>query len=93
MADPIFNRAAELDSPAWDAAAVTPADANLPRFPTTGLYVGTVGDVAVKMSGGTTVTFAAVPAGTTLAIRVDQVLATGTATGALRTGIVALYHS
>ena len=93
MADPIHNRAAALDTPAWDAAAVTPADADLPRAPTQALYIGTDGDVSVQRAGGGVVTFAGLVAGTILPIRVDRVRATNTASGAGRTGILALYHS
>lgn len=88
MADALFNRDAGLESPAWDAAAVTAADANLPRFPTRGLYVGGAGNVVVYMAGRASdapVTFVAL-AGTILPIRVDQVRAGSTATS-----IVALY--
>ena len=89
MADAIFNRASTLESPAWDAAAVTPNDsADLPRVATRALWIGGGdGTLSVVMSGGTTVAFAGVADGTLLPIRVDRVRATGT--GA--TGIVALY--
>lgn len=88
MADSKFNAAATLESPAWDARAVTLADADLPRAPTTGLYVGGAGNVVVKMaSGQDDVSFAGVPAGTILPIRVDQVKTASTASN-----IVALYH-
>lgn len=43
-----------------------------------GLYVGTSGDVAVTMYGGGNVTFANVPAGTILPVRVTVVLNSGT---------------
>jgi hypothetical protein len=88
MADPIFNHAAELDSPVWEARAITPNDgANLPVFPTRGLYVGEGGNISVIMAGGTTLTFAGVGSGAILPIRVDRVRATGTTAGS----IVALY--
>lgn len=87
MADATFNRAAELDSPAWDATAVTAADSDLARIPTRGVYVGGAGNLAVKMAGGTTLTFTGVAAGTILPIRVDQIRSTSTTA----TAIVALY--
>lgn len=88
MSDAILNAAADYSSPAWTAAAVTPADADLPTLPTKGLYVGGAGNVAVVMAGGgAAVTFSGVSAGTVLAIRVDRVNATNTTA----TAIVALY--
>jgi hypothetical protein len=68
-------------------AAVTKSDTTiLPH--TRGLYVGVIGDVAVRGAlDGDTVTFVGVPAGTTLPIRVDQVLSTGTTAAS----IVALF--
>ena len=88
MADPLLNRAAELDSPAWDAAAVTPNNStDLPRAPTRGLYTGSGGDISVIMAGGTTVLFADTAPGSVLAVRVDRVRVTDT----VATGIVALY--
>jgi hypothetical protein len=60
-----------LDSPATWASAVVPSD-------TDDLYVGGTGDVRVRMRGGNDVTFAAVPTGTVLPIRVTRVFLTGT---------------
>ncbi len=61
------------------AAAVTKSDATVFTNPTGALWVGGVGDVAVRMYGNaTSVTFTAVPAGSLLPITVDQVLSTGT---------------
>lgn len=87
MADATFNRAAELDSPAWDAVAVTPSDANdLARVATRALWIGGAGSVSVNMSGaGEAIVFAGVQG--LIPIRVDRVLATGTTA----TNIVALY--
>ena len=61
-----------------NAEAVTTSDtAELARV-TRALYVGGAGNIAVVMADRTTVTFAGVPAGTVLPIRVRQVRATGT---------------
>lgn len=91
MSDIMFNRSSTLESPAWSAAKVTPSDTlNLPRAPTTGLYVGVTADVTVDMAGGGTVKFLAVPAGTILPIRVDRVRATGSS--ATTDAYVALYN-
>jgi hypothetical protein len=86
MSEAIFNRAANLESPAWSAAAVTPNnDADLARVPTRALWVGVLGNVSVVMAGGGTVTFVGVQG--VLPIRVDRVRATDTTA----TSIVALY--
>jgi hypothetical protein len=72
-----------------DAAAVTPNDgADLPGGPCQGVYVGGAGTLTVVTKAGTSVLFAAVPAGTTIRLRVRRVMATGTAA----TSIVALYN-
>ena len=71
------------------AAAVTPNDAtDLPNGPANAIYVGGAGTLTVDMAGnGATVLFGAVPAGTTIPIKVKRVRATGTAA----TSIVALF--
>jgi hypothetical protein len=70
-----------------DAAAVTPADGADLAKAAQALYVGGAGALVVDTKLGTTVTFAAVPAGTTLLLRVKRVRSTGTTA----TSIVALY--
>lgn len=61
------------------AAAVTPHDSTNLAAATRGLYVGTAGDVSAAMLGDSaSVTFASVPAGTTLAVRAIRVNSTGT---------------
>lgn len=88
MADAVENFNASLESPAWTAAAVTPNDsADLARVATRALYVGGAGNIAVVMSGGGTVTFSGIAAGSILPIRVDRVNSTSTTA----TNIVALY--
>lgn len=89
MADPVFQRDAGLEAPAWTAAAVSPNDgADLPRVATRALYIGGGdGTLSVVMSGGGTVAFAGLATGQIYPFRVDRVNATGT--GA--TNIVALY--
>lgn len=67
--------------------AVTASDATILET-TRGLWVGSVGDVAVKFAGSTTaVTLVAVPAGTLLPVQVVQVMSTNTTASS----IVALY--
>ena len=78
-------------TPPTAAAAVTPSDTL--TFPPSLIYVGSVGDVAVlpaDQAGAATplaVTFTAPPVGTTLPVLAIRVMATGTTTGAARTGI------
>jgi hypothetical protein len=72
-----------IESPAVGAFAITPSNATVfdgtgGKIPPRSLYVGGAGNVAVVMLNGTSVTFSGVAAGTTLPIRVKQVLATGT---------------
>jgi len=87
MSDPFSSYAPGLDSPADDAAAVTPS--NTVDLPTVArsLYVAGTGDVRVITAKGTTVTFTAVPAGYILPVRCRRVTTTGTTA----TGIVALW--
>jgi len=88
MADPIYYRNANLESPMWSAAAVTPNDAvDLPKPFARITAVGAV-SVAVICSGGGSVTLG-IAAGGVLPVFVDRVLAAGTTA----TGIVALYGS
>ena len=86
MSDDFKYSAEGLDSPANDAAAVTPGTSQLSKM-TRALYVGGAGNVNVTMVNGQTVLFSGVPAGTILPIRVDYVLATSTTA----TNIVALW--
>ncbi|HEX5305756.1 MAG TPA: hypothetical protein VFW82_06715 [Dyella sp.] len=78
MTDKFDYNATGLDSPATDAAAITPSDTTDLTNTTRAIYVGTGGDLKVKMRGGQTVTFKAVPQGSTLPLRVLRVLSTGT---------------
>lgn len=71
------------------AAAITPNDSvELPAH-TRAIYVGGAGTLIVDMSddAAANITFLAVPAGTTLPLRVRRVHATGTTA----TSLVALY--
>ncbi|PXX41093.1 MULTISPECIES: hypothetical protein [Burkholderia] len=58
------------------AAAITPSDTAAQTY--RAIYVGGAGNVAVKTTGGNTVTFTAPPVGTILPVEVQLVLATGT---------------
>jgi hypothetical protein len=75
----LFSRfQATVISPLTSAASVSPHNTNELSYVTRALYVGGAGDVSVTMQDGGDVVFAAVPAGTTLPIRVKVVKATGT---------------
>jgi hypothetical protein len=65
-------------APASSSAAVTPSDSTDLSNITRWVYVGASGSLVVIMGDGTTATFAEVPAGTLLPIRVSRVKATGT---------------
>lgn len=57
---------------------ITPSDSNdLPSI-VSGIYVGGTGALRVLTLDGKDVTFAAVPAGTTIPLQVKRVLASGT---------------
>ena len=76
------------DAPAGFAEVVTPSDTREYRG-SRGLYVGTGGDLAVVMVGDaaeTTVTFANVPGGVVMPLRVSKVMAATSASD-----IIALY--
>ena len=86
MADANFYTMGNLESPAWSAASVTPADGtDLPKL-FAKITAVTAGTIVVIASGGGQVTMA-IAAGGLLPVFVDRVLATGTTA----TGIVALY--
>ena len=75
-------------NPAEYAAAVTLSDSTVLTPTPRALYIGSGGDVVVTMAAdGTDVTFANVPTGTKLPVRVSKVKATGTTASS----IVALY--
>lgn len=77
MADKYQEYTGGLQSPAFDAVAITPADSDLATS-VRALFVGGAGNVAVKTVGGTTLTFTGVVAGSILPVRCVQVLSTGT---------------
>lgn len=77
-----------LESPALNAAAITPNDGADLTEATRAIYVGVSGNLYVDMVGvGTNVAFSGVVAGTVLPLRVTRVYATGTTAS----GLVALY--
>jgi hypothetical protein len=84
--DRFANKTGDLNSPALDAFAVTPADGADLAQAVRGLYVGGAGAVTIVTSVGATVTFVGVPAGAIIPIRANRVNSTGTTA----TGIVGL---
>jgi hypothetical protein len=80
------ERKLQRPDPHHAAIAVTPHDTNN-ISETKAIFVGGAGAMKVVMSDGATVTFTAIPAGTTINIAVTRVFSTDTAA----TAIVALY--
>jgi len=78
MPDRFQNSSPSLSGPAAHGFAVTPNDSTTLAETTRALYVGAAGAIAVLMASGASISFAAVPAGTMLPIRVTKVMATGT---------------
>jgi hypothetical protein len=79
-------RGADATAPAHGAVAVTPSDVTVIAM-CRGLYVGTTGNITVRMADGQdNVLFTAVPVGI-LPIQVDKVYSTGTTAST----IIALY--
>jgi hypothetical protein len=88
MPDTFQNHQAGLESPAFEAAAVTPHDTNDLAFTARALYVGSGGDLAViPKNSASSVVFRNVQSGTLLPITAKRVLVTGTTA----TQIVALW--
>lgn len=69
-----------VGQPASHAFAITPHATNELSYVTRALYIGGAGNVDVAMEGGQLVSFAAVPVGSILPIRVKRVIDTSTAT-------------
>lgn len=78
MPDRFSSNASSLSAPATNAFAITPNDAaDLPEV-TRAVYVGTGGNVAVRLISGQSVVFTGVSGSVILPIRADRVLSTGT---------------
>lgn len=76
-----------LSSPAEDGLAIVPDDVTTLPQVTRALYVGTSGDVSVRLVSGTVVSLGGVQGGVVYPLRVDMVLASGTTA----TGLVGLW--
>lgn len=78
---------ADIGDTGIDGFAVTKSDSTVFSQIPRALYVGGVGDVAVRTISGNTLTFVGVPAGGYVLIRCDKVLSTGTSA----TSIIGLF--
>ena len=87
MADRYNGAGDDLLGPASMAADVTPSDSAPLPIASKRLWVGGAGNVSLVTTGGVSVTYAGVPAGTYLNVRAAQVNATGTTA----TNIIAEY--
>lgn len=83
MTDRFKTHARSLTAPPERGAAIVPDDAAGLGQATRAIYVGGAGALTVRLLGGDVVTFAALPAGTLLPVRVTEVRATGTTATAL----------
>ncbi|HVX81683.1 MAG: spike base protein, RCAP_Rcc01079 family [Devosia sp.] len=79
MPDRFASFSPGLDAPASEAFAITPSDSDDLAEVTRALYVGQGGDLVVEMATGVEVTFAAVPSGALLPLRVIRVKTASTA--------------
>lgn len=78
MADVFASYRSGLESPASNAAAVTPNDSTDLETDARALWVGTSGNVKIDTTGGQTVTFVGVIGGSIVPMRTRRVYATGT---------------
>lgn len=78
MADNFASLLSGLESPARNAAEITPHDTNDLAYVTRGVYVGVSGDLKVETANGDVVTFVGLAAGMVHPIQCKQVYATGT---------------
>lgn len=85
--DPFSHTVSTLDSPARSGAALTPDDTADLGVVTRAVYVGGGGSLAVELADGASVSFAGVPAGAILPVRIKRLMATGTTAS----GIVGLW--
>ena len=80
MPDLFVNRQSELDSPAYEAFAITPDGSELDTW-TRYVYVGSAGSMQAVMANGGTVMFTGLQNGQLLPIRVKAVGAATSASG------------
>ncbi len=78
MADEFSSYRGGLTAPASHGAAITPSDSAALLRSTRAIYVGTAGDLSVRLVSGDEVTLSSMIAGMVYPLRVTHVLATGT---------------
>ena len=83
MSDRFANTQSSLSSPASSGFAVTPNDSGSFSETCRALYVGSGGNLSVRMLSGEVLTLANVPTGLLLPLRATAVLETGTTAGAI----------
>lgn len=83
MPDSFANVQTSLSGPASSGFAITPHDAaDLPET-TRAIYVGSGGDLCLRMLTGETLTFVGISPASLLPVRATRILATGTTAGNL----------
>jgi hypothetical protein len=78
MTDYFASYPRTLDAPASDGFAITPSDSADLVVAARSIYIGGDGDVSLITTGGTTLTFTGLLAGTILPVRAQRVRVTGT---------------
>ena len=79
MTDRYSDHASNLVSPAAGGYAIVPHDSHAVPEVTRAVYVGSGGNLVVELAWGATLTFANLPSGALLPIRVNRVLTATTA--------------
>lgn len=83
MADRFSENAPSVTGPATHAFPIVPSDSDHLAETTRAIYCGVSGDMIVTTASGAIVTFANVPAGMLLPLRVTKVAAGGTTANGL----------
>ena len=85
--DTFAKHSRSLTAPPEEAVAIAPENSADLAFATRALYVGTGGDVRLRMLGGAEITLANLASGSLIPIRATRVFATGTTA----TGLIGLW--
>lgn len=83
MTDRFANTQSSLSGPASSGFSITPSDTALLTETTRALFIGSGGDLRIRMLSGEVLTLQNVPTGAILPLRATAVLATGTTAGAI----------